>query len=171
MFTKDLAAIYKSYLKSFYDYKLTTDDINNFKKIYPTLTSYYVLSTNSEYLHKVAKYLLLLEGRQTYNFLLSYDIIMSYFKEGGIQEHQDQSVESSAMDWFDTITPLVIIYHPIATPNNKLLENYLAYYVTCRNRESKTTILLTEKDFMDVKPLFTNTVKPVLNVVKRDKAI
>ena len=123
----------KQYLGFFFT-PITKEDISKFKKLYPSFKSLYVYHTPEE-LKKIGMYLLLLRGNEKYKLYNAYDLFNNY-----IGRNEDSK------EWLDTTTPVIILYYPAYTEQNKKIQDILGHLISHRHTFNKVTIFLSESE-------------------------
>jgi len=99
--------------------------------------SYYIRGTQ-DFLKQAACFYLLSFGQQQYRSLYTYEIVDLF-----LGNHQAGD-ETEGQAFYDTETPLLIIYHMASTMENRQLENMTGHTITQRQLEGKQSLVLSE---------------------------
>lgn len=104
---------------------------------------------NPRFLRSVGCYLLLAFGMQKHRFVFSYELVDAFLGAKTVDEDPEEN-----RVFYDTQTPLLVIYHMGNTMENRQLENMVCHTITQRHLEDKPTIVLSEVRLQKVEAVF-----------------
>lgn len=149
--------ILKAYLGPFYGH-VSEGEMEEFKRIYPTLKTTCVFCRKKIALLKTGCYFLLAYGKQNYRFLYTYNLIDFFLKTAVSGEEEDQT-------FYDTTSGLLILYHMANTMENRQLENLVCHTLSQRFIEKKPTLFLSECALPQVRNWFQLNECPIVDAI------
>lgn len=139
--------ILKQYLGFFYT-KLDKQDIAKYKALITSVEDSYYYGSEKQ-LKKLACFLLLLRGNEHYKVYNCYELFDIY-----IGKSEDEK------RWSDLKTPLIFLYYPAFTTENRKTEELILHLISHRKINNKITIVLSEKQLPTIENYFSVLDKP-----------
>lgn len=140
--------ILKQYLGKFAT-KISAEEWASYKAANPKLVTIYKLAS-PEALKIFGACALLAHGKQSYRMYYSYELVDAFLGNKPLGQEEGDGT------FYDSATPLLILYHSRNTMENRQLENMLCHCIERRALEGKVTVVLTEVSLPKVDALFVS---------------